>query len=164
MDVKKPIKRSNELVPLSRDHHSGLLLCWKIRTGIKKGIEEQRIAGYVLFYYRSHLTEHFRQEEEYIFPLVGEQNIRTQRAIAEHRQIEALIHKLENSETIGYNGLEELANRLDAHIRYEERELFSYIEEEAETKQLGNAGGIIAGLHNDIKEPAWSDEFWARTV
>lgn len=164
MDVKKPIKRSNELVPLSRDHHSGLLLCWKIRTGIKKGIEEERIAAYILFYYRSYLEEHFRQEEEYIFPLVGGQNIRTQRALAEHRQIEAQIHKLDNSEKIGYSSLEELAKMLDDHIRYEERELFPYLEQQADAEQLGNAGGIIAELHNDIKEPAWSDEFWAKTV
>ena len=33
-----PIKRSEYLKPLSRDHHQGLLLCWKIRTGLKKGI------------------------------------------------------------------------------------------------------------------------------
>lgn len=164
MDVKKPIKRSNELVLLSRDHHSGLLLCWKIRTGIKKGIEEERIAAYILFYYRSHLEEHFRQEEEYIFPLVGGQNIRTQKALTEHREIQVLIQKIANNNTIEYSSLEELANKLDAHIRYEERELFPYLEQQADAEQLGNAGGIIAGLHNDIKEPAWSDEFWVRTV
>jgi len=39
MEPKKPIKRDKVLQPLSHDHHQGLLLCWKIRTGIKKGIE-----------------------------------------------------------------------------------------------------------------------------
>jgi len=38
-----PIKRSIALQPLSREHHHGLLLCWKIRTGLKKGIDIDRI-------------------------------------------------------------------------------------------------------------------------
>ena len=53
----KPIKRSEELVSLSRDHHDGLLLSWKIRTGINKGIELKRIADYVLHSYRTELDK-----------------------------------------------------------------------------------------------------------
>jgi len=34
-----PIKRHNSLQPLSRDHHDGLLLKWKINKGISKGVE-----------------------------------------------------------------------------------------------------------------------------
>ncbi|WP_241739476.1 hypothetical protein [Aestuariibaculum marinum] len=32
----KPLKRHKALQPLSREHHYGLLLTWKIRTGFKK--------------------------------------------------------------------------------------------------------------------------------
>ena len=43
-----PIKRSEFLKPISREHHHGLLLCWKIRAGLKKGIEPERIKLYQL--------------------------------------------------------------------------------------------------------------------
>ena len=39
----KPIKRHKALQPLSRDHHHGLLLSWKIRAGFSKNIEPNRI-------------------------------------------------------------------------------------------------------------------------
>ena len=35
----KPIKRHKAIQPLSREHHQGLLLCWKIGKGFEKGIE-----------------------------------------------------------------------------------------------------------------------------
>ncbi len=164
MNNRKPIKRSNELAPLSRDHHSGLLLSWKIKTGIQKAISADRIANYVVFYYRAHLEEHFRQEEEYIFSLVGNVSPLVRKALAEHREITGLITQLENEKPTGYENLEKLMNLLETHIRYEERELFPYIEQKAEGHLLKNAGEIIAELHNNIKEPAWNDEFWVRTI
>ena len=164
MEDRKPIKRSNELVPLSRDHHSGLLLCWKIRTGIKNGIDEKRIAAYVVFYYQSQLSGHFRQEEEYVFTLSGPQDSMIQKALDEHREINNLVAQLENNTSTGYAVLEQLADKLDDHIRYEERELFPYIEQNVASNLLVSAGEIIAELHNDINEPAWEDEFWARTA
>lgn len=41
--MSKSIKRTKALQPLSRDHHHGLLLCWKIRQGIKLNVEPERI-------------------------------------------------------------------------------------------------------------------------
>lgn len=164
MESRKPIKRSTELAPLSRDHHSGLLLCWKIKTGIQKGIGANRIAKYVVFYYRAHLEEHFRQEEEYIFPLPGNEDPLIKKAVAEHGEITGLITQLENEVPTRYENLEKLMNLLETHIRYEERELFPYIEQKTDDSRLNKTGEIIAELHNNIKEPAWDDEFWARTI
>ncbi|CDF79955.1 hypothetical protein BN863_22430 [Formosa agariphila KMM 3901] len=36
MTDKKPLKRHKSLQPLSRDHHHGLLLAWKIRADLRK--------------------------------------------------------------------------------------------------------------------------------
>lgn len=164
MQIVKPIKRTKELAPLSRDHHSGLLLCWKIRTGIQKGISVDRIADYVVFYYENHLKEHFSEEEQYIFPLGGHNDEMVSKALDEHRTIVSLITKLENTTQRDNATLERLSYTLDAHIRFEERQLFPYIEQKAAKEQLGNVGDVIAELHKDIKEPAWTDEFWVRTA
>jgi phosphomevalonate kinase len=42
----EPIKRSEVLHPLSREHHHGLLLCLKIRTDFKKSISLERIKAF----------------------------------------------------------------------------------------------------------------------
>lgn len=164
MQLVKPIKRSKELAPLSRDHHSGLLLCWKIKTGIQKGISVDRIADYVVFYYENHLKEHFSEEEQYIFPLAGRNDEMVSKALDEHRTIVSLITKLENTTQRDSATLEKLSYTLDAHIRFEERHLFPYIEQTAAKEQLGDAGDIIDESHKNIKEPTWTDEFWVRTA
>ena len=61
-----PIKRSIALQPLSREHHHGLLLCWKIRTGLKKGIDIDRIKKYSDWFFKNSLLTHFNIEEELI--------------------------------------------------------------------------------------------------
>ena len=37
MEEIKPLKRSKELAPLSREHHDGLLFAWKIKQGLANG-------------------------------------------------------------------------------------------------------------------------------
>lgn len=164
MEDVKPIKRSRELAPLSRDHHSGLLLCWKIRTGISKGISAERIADYTIHYYNNHLANHFIEEEAHLFPIVGNGDTMTDQAVKEHNDIVELITRLNESDNPDYETLIELSNVLEAHIRFEERQLFPYIEKKAETGKLENVGNTIAELHKHLKEPAWNDEFWVKTA
>jgi len=68
----QPIKRSRSLAPLSRDHHDGLLLCWKIREGIRKAIEADRIRRYVAYCLEQQLALHFIEEEEVVFAVLAE--------------------------------------------------------------------------------------------
>lgn len=164
MEKIKPIKRSAELAPLSRDHHSGLLLCWKIKTGIQKGISAGRITDYVLFYYKNHLEEHFSEEEKYIFPLLPADHEMRIRAYKEHESIVSQIQALASGKNINYVTLEQLEALLNSHIRFEERQLFPYIEQMPDKDSLVKAGDIIAALHEGITEPVWDDEFWITTV
>ena len=57
----KPIKRNKALQVVSREHHHGLLLCWKIRTGFSKGISEQLIKKYADGLYTTDMIPHFGQ-------------------------------------------------------------------------------------------------------
>ena len=64
MNTDKPIQRSEYLKPLSREHHHGLLLCWKIKTGFSKGVELKRIKSYSDWFYKTHLKPHFELEDK----------------------------------------------------------------------------------------------------
>ena len=66
MSTKKPIKRNEFLKAISREHHHGLLLSWKIRAGIKKEVEPFRIKKYLDWFYTEHLLPHFEIEEKHI--------------------------------------------------------------------------------------------------
>jgi len=63
--MTKPIKRHESIQPLSRDHHHGLLLSWKIRSGISKGVDINRIKKYADWFYTNHIKPHFGIEEKY---------------------------------------------------------------------------------------------------
>ena len=42
----KPLKRSQYLAPLSREHHETLLFTWKIKQGLSLKIELDRIVSF----------------------------------------------------------------------------------------------------------------------
>jgi hemerythrin superfamily protein len=149
----KPIKRSKELVQLSREHHHGLLLCWKIRTGIAKKIEASRIKNYVNWFYNTHLLPHFEIEEKYIFPLLEEKNANRNIAIQQHNEIRIIAE----NKLIDYNELNQLQKLLNEHIRFEERVLFN------EIQNLGLLNNLIVleKLNDDRKfYENESDPFW----
>jgi iron-sulfur cluster repair protein YtfE (RIC family) len=91
MEKIGPIKRSKELTPLSGDHHDGLLLCWKINTGMAKKVETERIVSYVLFFYDTYLKKHFQLEEQYLFPILESNNRYRKDAEAHHVLLSKMI-------------------------------------------------------------------------
>ncbi|MBD0778403.1 hemerythrin domain-containing protein [Maribacter sp. ANRC-HE7] len=136
-----PIKRSKALMPVSRDHHYGLLLCYKLRTGFSKNIAPERMKRYTDWFFKTHLIPHFEVEEKYIFPILGNQHELVKRAISEHC---AMVGLFENTHDIELS-LHQIEETLKQHIRFEERELFNAIEKVATQAQLA----LVAEFHKD---------------
>ena len=67
----KPIKRHEAIQSISREHYQGLLFGSKIRMGLKKQIEPDRMAKYAVWFYKEHLIPHFEIEEKYLFPVTA---------------------------------------------------------------------------------------------
>ena len=155
--MSTPLKRHEGLKPLSRDHHQGLLLCWKIREGLKKDISPERIKAYASFFYQTQLIPHFAFEEKEIFPLLGEQNPLRKQAVNEHSRLVALFTEDYDPE----KAVTEIATALEDHIRFEERVLFQEIQHQTEEKILSEIGE----KENELKTPDpddWEDQFWKK--
>lgn len=150
---KKPLKRVKELQELSRDHHHGLLLCWKIRTGFSKNIAPERIKRYADWFYTQHLLPHFELEEEYVFSILKEDNELVKKALSEHRRLRRLFsHKNAIDKNLGL-----IEEELETHIRFEERVLFPEIQKVASALQLAK----IAEIHQEEKfVENEQDVFW----
>ena len=153
MTDKKPLKRHKSLQPLSRDHHHGLLLSWKIRQGLKKEVEVDRIKIYSDWFYVTHLIPHFEMEEAHVFSLLAEDHPLRIQAIAEHKEIKELVNTTTNLE----DTLNTLADVLEGHIRFEERVLFPEIQSIATPEEMA----LIDEIHyeQNLVENT-SDEFW----
>lgn len=155
----KPIKRREELVILSREHHEGLLLCWKIRTGLSNNVTEDRIIAYTIYFYNTFLKEHFAEEEMYVFTLLPENDAMVVKAIEDHDIINGMIKTLDSVRN-KKEWLETFAYELEQHIRYEERQLFGYIEQQAEKTALEETGKKLANPQNAHVKQSWTDIFW----
>jgi iron-sulfur cluster repair protein YtfE (RIC family) len=152
-ETDKPIKRSEFLKPLSREHHHGLLFCWKIRAGIKKDVEVSRIKKYADWFYQNYLIPHFEVEEKYVFPILGNENELIKKAVSEHRKIERLFE----STTEFQKNISLIGEELVDHIRFEERILFGEIQKIATAEQLLS----IEFNHSDEKfVDNLTDPFW----
>lgn len=151
--TSKPLKRHKALIPLSREHHHGLLLSWKIRSGFSKNIEVERIKKYADWFFTNHLIPHFELEEKYIFPILEADNDLVKRALAEHRRLKRLFKKEEELE----KSLSKIEEELEQHIRFEERVLFPEVQKFASEEALE----IIEKIHHhDQFEDNLDDEFW----
>lgn len=154
--MNKPIKRDELLEPFSHDHHHGLVFCRRIKAGIKKEISPERIMSYCRFFYERHLEIHFKEEEELLFPLLGNSNEGVAKALRDHKRIHYLIH----TETDLEKAVTMLFTELTEHIRFEERILFNEIQDVGTQNQLVQ---INKALHNrdEMRDgEEWKDEFW----
>ena len=151
----KPLKRHPALQPLSHDHHHGLLLCWKIRTGFNRGVASDRMKRYIDWFWHNHLESHFEIEERDIFPILGNKNKLVKRALAEHRRLKRLFTEEVDIE----RSLSLIEEELENHIRFEERILFNEIQRIASPA----AYAAIQTLHHDKTVcENWPDEFWKK--
>lgn len=155
----QPLKRNENLVKLSRDHHAGLLFCWKIRQGVKYHIETDRMTRYVRYFWDHHFATHFKEEEEFLFSPVQDEMVK--KALNDHQKIKIFVDKIrvsgmENDEEV----LLELADTVDDHIRFEERVLFPHLQEKLSEQELE----LIA--EQIVDEPltdTYQDEFWKKS-
>lgn len=155
----KPIKRNVSLIKLSRDHHAGLLFCWKLRQGVKYHIKKDRMISYVKYFWANHFSEHFKEEEEILFG--PDRSEEVQKALADHQKIKTFFENINDSVLEKEeNVLLELADSVDDHIRFEERVLFPHLQEKLSDKQLEKIGSQL--VHEPFVD-SYEDEFWVKS-
>ena len=157
---KTPIKRNDNIVKLSRDHHGGLLFCWKLKQGIKHHAAKERMIKYVQYFWDHHFYEHFREEEQILFAPLKDKDKLVQKAIEDHQRVKTLINEIIFSGSENqHDKLSALANMVDEHVRYEERILFPHLEKELSEEQLENIGKRIS---DEPLKDNYEDTFWIK--
>lgn len=86
-------KRHPSLKEFSHEHTAVLDLCSRIRFGLANGISMYRIKSYADWFKKNNLDPHFEMEKENVFPILGFNNVRIKRALANHRRITRLFEE-----------------------------------------------------------------------
>jgi quercetin dioxygenase-like cupin family protein len=160
------MKRHRALHALSHDHHHALVEARRLRRAADEKDPAGAADAFVRFF-RTSSVPHFREEEESLFPLVvaaEEAQPLVVEALLDHQRLHALVARLEGGGDLRPT-MRALGERLEAHVRLEERELFPLIERLA-TAELDRArpaprgGGPVWGeASEDLNATllAWSE-------
>jgi hemerythrin-like domain-containing protein len=129
-------RHHESLIPLSREHHYGLMVCLRIHRGLvshrhdAQWLEQQ--SRKVVRFFESDLLNHFSAEETLVFAAmsgIAEASKPIARLVEEHRRLEEMVRELRQTKGLSLAPLLlDFADLLEAHIRQEERELFTLYE------------------------------------
>ena len=115
------MKRSHELTPLSKEHHQALVISHKL---LKLGLEKNRELEAYWLSVRDGLAKeldlHFKEEEQWFGSVL--KGVIAERFFEDHNVLRKLLLSENRDDIILF------ASRLKAHVRFEERELFNWLE------------------------------------
>jgi iron-sulfur cluster repair protein YtfE (RIC family) len=132
------MRRSAALASLSRDHHEALVLAQKLRRATPATVTTSRES--FLAYWQAHGQNHFRLEEEVLFPAYAAHgdphHALIARALCDHVAIRHHAQALAGAAEPTLDALHELGHQLAAHVRLEERRVFPLIEQAMPSDEL----------------------------
>ena len=145
------MKRSGALRPLSHQHHQGLFAALQLKRAREESAAQARSA--FLDFFEREGSRHFRAEEELLLPAFARHIEFDQpeiaRVLTEHVDLRRRALDLEENANPDPTELRELGERLESHIRFEERVLFPMIEEALPIDELERLGAAFARVQAD---------------
>jgi iron-sulfur cluster repair protein YtfE (RIC family) len=140
------MKRSEALRALSHQHHQGLFAALQLKRAREDTAAEARKV--FLDFFEREGARHFRAEEELLLPAFARHtdvdDVAIVRVLTEHVDLRGRAQDLERSTDPDPAALRELGERLESHIRFEERVLFPMIEEALPVDELERLGAALA--------------------
>ena len=152
------MKRHESLVPLSRDHHFGLIMAQQLILGRATNpradwpAERAQQVPRLLAFFESDLRAHFDIEEAHVFPAAGRDladgGRQVQALLADHDAMRAMIRGFEADPVSELDErLPAFGHVLKAHIHKEERQLFEQMQAACEPAELDALGAEVAAAH-----------------
>jgi mannose-6-phosphate isomerase-like protein (cupin superfamily)/hemerythrin-like domain-containing protein len=146
------MKRHPSLRKLSDDHHGGLVQARRLRRAAAgEGESPREAARAFLRFWREDTSPHFREEEEVLLAVYARHGgdleaepIREM--VADHARIRGLVMTLieeDRSDEVSPDTLRGIGERLESHIRLEERRVFPLVESFLSEEGLKEVGARI---------------------
>ena len=157
--TQQPLKRSEQLKSLSREHHSGLLFSWKIKEGVRIGVSTDRLKNYLNYFVNEHLIDHFEKEEKLLFDKVDDPVCI--QAKKDHSVLKAQVQTINVSPVIDAKNFIDFIEILNDHIRFEERVVFPLLEKVLDIQTLNSINDELELADHAFKDE-YPDEFWLR--
>ncbi len=148
-DKHQVMKRSRELKPLSSEHHQALLVAFQLKQGLAGHPDSagapKDLPGLLQLARRFEeqvFRTHTRAEEDLLVRIVPERDLARLRS--EHAEMTRLLELARTARPGDLRAhLSSFADLLERHVRWEERELFTYAEGHMDEETLARIGGEL---------------------
>jgi hemerythrin-like domain-containing protein len=138
--------RDKSLIPLSHQHQRALALC--VRIDRASPIPEADVATWqaeIAQQFQNEIGTHFAAEERVVFPAArefAELIPLVEELLSDHSGLREQF-ALAVDQTMSANDVSRIAQRLSAHIRKEERQLFERLQQLMKPEELAVLGGKL---------------------
>lgn len=121
------MKRSEELIALTREHHAALVLARRAIVAPRNAAQALELAAALPEIFARELEPHFLIEEQKLLPPLRDagESALTARTLDQHQQLRGLARAIGDGDVAG---LVSFGLLLEAHVRFEERQLFPLAE------------------------------------
>lgn len=144
------MKRHDALQPLSREHHPALVQAKRLRDFNGDADRARELGHAFLGFWDAEIAQHFRDEEELLLPLLaqraGDDGPEIMETLTQHVQLRRAVLELRRllaaDAAVTAPLLNALGDGLKSHVRFEEDELFPFVEQtllDGDLDYLGNA-------------------------
>lgn len=140
--------------PLDSEHRDGLLLCWKIREGLRKEVDVTRIKAYLDWYWKNYLNIVFGLEEKYLFDILPKDDKARKKVVSQHKKLKRLFEEKNPDKFL--NSIILIEEELELHIRFAEKDVQQRVLEVATPEQLQKIEENI----QELTMEDWDDLFW----
>jgi len=145
------MERDPRLIRLSREHHHGLVMALRIERELPKAdiTQMQSLYGDLVRFWSAGLLPHFGAENECLLARIAKRSDpglrHAGRLQREHREMEDLVEAMAVAKTADDRraALGTFGVRLREHIRWEERDLFGWLQAELSEDELDAVGAYL---------------------
>jgi hemerythrin-like domain-containing protein len=153
--VNKKSSRDENLYVFSHEHHHGLIFAVRLRKANQANAET--LKRYIKDFWDNSLDDHFNNEEKLFLDFITDMELR-ERFLSEHEQIRDLYKDIKDEDVV------EKAKRfgilINDHIRFEERILFPWLQENLSKDELKQIGASLE--ESDVCSHTFSPRFWEK--
>ncbi len=145
------MKRDERLVRLSREHHHALVMALRIRRELPDATNQEAAELYndLLRFWSAGLLNHFEAENGCLLARLARREdqglAQAGRLQREHREMIDLVEDMRAATGFEqrHDALARFGTQLEAHIRWEERELFEWMQVEFTEEEMDDIGRYL---------------------
>ncbi len=155
MKINKKASRNENLYVFSHEHHHGLVFAVRLKKASQT--DSVTLKKYITDFWDNALDNHFKKEEDLFLHLLTNKDLKKQ-FLEEHQVINSIVKDIQISNNSIVQKALELSEQLKLHVKFEEKQLFPWLQENLSVEELNKIGTSLNKV--EVKAHEFVPKFW----